>query len=344
MTSTEWWKRALLLSFLALAPAGVPRVARAQQPQHSAADIAQARQLFNQGEDLRNNGDTKGALEKFKAAHALAGTPITGVELGRTYMQLGQLVEAHETFLSIARIPVLKEETPRSTAARKEAAQLADLVAPRIPSVSITITGGPPDQVSVSIDGVPVPAAALTSPRLLDPGPHTIVATVGGARGESSVQLKEGETKPVELKLAPAPAASQGSTQETPAGSSSPAAAEAPPPVRGGLGPLVYVGGGVAVVGLGVGAVTGLMAMSKASSVKDACNGTTCPRSVDGDLSSGRTLGNVSTIAFVVGGAGLATLIVGLVLHNRHGSESTAQTAWVTPWVGVASAGVSGAF
>ncbi len=74
---------------------GAPiRVAFAQQP--STADIAQARTLYNQGKELRERGDTAKALEKLKAAHALAGTPLTGLELGRTYMMLGQLLEARE--------------------------------------------------------------------------------------------------------------------------------------------------------------------------------------------------------------------------------------------------------
>jgi hypothetical protein len=109
------------------------------------------------------------------------------------------------------------------------------------------------------------------------------------------------------------------------------------------MSPLVYIGGGVAALGIGVGAVTGLMAMSKASSVKDACNGTTCPRSIDGDLSSGRTMGNISTIAFAVGGAGLATMVVGLVIGGHKESPPTS-TARVSPWIGLGSAGVIGSF
>jgi hypothetical protein len=97
-------------------------------------------------------------------------------------------------------------------------------------------------------------------------------------------------------------------------------------------------------LGASIGTITGLSAMSKASSVKDACNATTtCPRSAQGEFDSGRTLGDVSTVAFVVGAAGAATMVIGLVLGSDKHGDSTA-TASVNPWIGVGSVGVEGRF
>ncbi len=56
---------------------------------------------------------------------------------------------------------------------------------------------------------------------------------------------------------------------------------------------------------------------SKASAVKSACDDSTCPRSVDGDLQSGRTLAIVSNVTFGAAGVGVAIGIVGLVLAGR---------------------------
>jgi hypothetical protein len=89
--------------------------------QHSAADLAQARQLFNQGLGLRDKGDAVGAIEKLRAANAVAATPITGIELGRTYASAGRLVEAREALLAVGRLPVAPQETARSAAARADA-------------------------------------------------------------------------------------------------------------------------------------------------------------------------------------------------------------------------------
>src|SRR5688572_2041922 len=104
----------------------------AQPSEPSAADLESARELYKEGKELRTKGDLKGALEKFKAAHAYGGTPVTGVELGKTHMQLGELVEAREILLSVGRMKVQPDETEKSTAARTEAAELAEQIKPKI--------------------------------------------------------------------------------------------------------------------------------------------------------------------------------------------------------------------
>ncbi|HEY1698045.1 MAG TPA: hypothetical protein VGG39_38055 [Polyangiaceae bacterium] len=328
----------------ALACTAPLRLAHAQ-PAHSAADVAQARELFNQAMDLREKGDAAGALDKFRAAHSLAATPITGLELGRTCVSLGKLVEAREVFLSVGRIPSQPQETARSKAARKESADLAEQVRPRIPSVTVHVTGAAPDAVTVTVDGATVPADALVAPRLVDPGSHTIAATTaGGGKAEASVVVKEGEAQTVELKIASdaaiVPPAGAPAAPEPPVPSPAPE-----PPSSSGFGPLVYAGFGVAAAGLVTGTVTGILAFSKASSVKNACDGLTCPPSVDGDLHTGRTMGTVSTIAFVVAGAGAAAGVIGLLIAPHHAESATpAPTASFTPWIGPGSAGVSGRF
>src|SRR5260370_21265901 len=183
------------------------------QSQPSSSAIAHARELFNQGLHQRDDGDVKGALEKFKGAYTLAQTPLTALELGRTYMQLGKLVEARETFLSIARIPVWPEETARSRAARNQSAPLADDLRMRLANRTIRITGVPGSAVGVTIDGAAVPTEALAVPRPVNPGAHEVIAKAAeGAATEERVDLKEGEAREVQLKVvvAPAPPASPG--------------------------------------------------------------------------------------------------------------------------------------
>ena len=89
-------------------------------------------------------------------------------------------------------------------------------------------------------------------------------------------------------------------------------APEAPIDAGPHTSPLVYAGfGGAAVFGL-VGAITGGLAFSKASSAKDACDGTRCPPSTHDDISSSKTFGTVSTITFALAGVGLGVGIYGL--------------------------------
>jgi hypothetical protein len=243
-------------------------VAFAQQPP-SAIDLAQARQLLNQGLKLRDGGDVAGALEKFKAARALAETPITSTELGRAYMALGKLVEAREAFLSVARLPRRPEETDRSTAARGESAQLAEQVRARIPSLVVKVTGIPADSVTVAIDGESVPAEARAEPRLLDPGAHDVLArSTDGRTAEMKVNLKEGEARDAELKIVPAASppppdmASSGAALLNKSVHSAPLGAS---PVDSGYTQRVtgLVLGGAGLLGLGASGVLGLVAKSQ---------------------------------------------------------------------------------
>jgi hypothetical protein len=72
-----------------------------------------------------------------------------------------------------------------------------------------------------------------------------------------------------------------------------------------------FVVGGVGAAGILLGAITGLMTISKKSTITgtDHCNLTTkqCPTGVGtSDISSAQTTGTISTIGFIVGGVGLA--------------------------------------
>ena len=342
MTSSRSIRRLASLA-LALAIAAPSAVATAQQ--RSAADIAQARELFNEGLALRERGDSDAALEKLKAAHALGGTPITGDELGKTYLALGKLVEARESFLEVARIPVQARETARSKAAREDSARLAEDIRARLPSLRVKIAGASSSSVTVTIDGASIPSQALDTPRLVNPGDHQLSArSASGGVADAKVWLKEGESRDVELKIEATPAGSPPSHAATDA--APPAALPpdvAPLAPSGGLSPLVFVGFGVAAAGAVAGGVTGFMALSKGSSVKAACDGTTCPRSVDSDLRTGRTLGDVSTIAFAVAGAGAVVGVVALLLPRSKETAAT-QAVTFTPWIAPGSAGLRGTF
>jgi hypothetical protein len=109
---------------------------------------------------------------------------------------------------------------------------------------------------------------------------------------------------------------------------------------------LVYVGATLAGVGIGVGAVTGIMAMSKASTVKDECPNSTCPSSASSDLDYVKTTATISTIGFAAAGAGVVLLIIGLASPSKSSSppSSASTTTTFTPWIGAGSAGVVGAF
>lgn len=228
--------------------------------------------------------------------------------------------------------------------------------------------GGGARGLSVKLDGQPMPDALVDADRPTDPGAHTVEATGPGLTSASQkVTLKDGETQKVPLALdvdpnapktpppvvdntapggagaAGAPPPPAGSGEQGPGGTAAPPP-EAPP--SRSYAPAI-VAFGVGAVGIGVGAVTGALAMSKASSIDKACPDKQCPASEKSDLDSAKTLGTVSTVGFVVGGVGVIAGVVLLVAGGPPSSGSvstTAKAARVEPVVGDRYIGLHGSF
>lgn len=289
----------------------------------SASDLASARALYKEARELRDKGDAKSALEKFKAANALAGTPITALELGRTYAALGQPVEAQETWLSVARMKVDPKESDNAKSARAEAASLAQQIAPKIPSLVVKVEGVPSGATpTVTVDGASVPVEALGLPRKVDPGEHVVVGRVAdGPEEKRAVTLKESESQTVTLTFAGGPAVVAPPVVAKPV--EEPKKQPPPPPatpqteVRKKTNPIVYVGFGVGAAGLVVGTVGGLVTFSQKGDLDPLCTGLVCDPSARKIVSNARTWATVSTIGFVVGGVGIAAGVVGLLMPSK---------------------------
>lgn len=282
--------------------------------QPTMTDKETARELFREGQELREKGDHEAAVEKLSRAHALVGTPITAVELARTHVELKHFVQARELLLSVARIPASANESEQTRAARREAAEISDQLRPRIATLKIALVRVPPERTpQVSVDGVTVAPAALPGYRV-DPGRHEVIARVGqGAPARTEVTVGEGETKDVSLAPEvldePAP---------PPPPANEHAAPLSPPPAistrTDETSSLVYIGFGLGAVGLTVGTITGVLALSKAGTSE--CEGTRCTSAGISDIESGRTLALVSTISFVAGVAGAGLGIYGLTFGS----------------------------
>ena len=297
----------------------------------SAADLESARELFKEGRELRQSGDLKRALERFKAAHAYGQTPVTALELGRTHIQLGELVEGREVLLSVARMRVQPDETEKSAAARTEAADLAEEVKKRIPTVTVKLTGVASDSAAVLlVDGFAVPIVGLTGIRKVNPGKHVVVAKAGTHEETRNIDLEESKTHDLTIDLT-----STGTGAAAPVGPVVPVQSD---PKQ--INPVTWIGLGVGALGVGVGAVTGIIALGKASKVDKACMSTHCPPSAKNEVDSGRTVATISTIGFAVGGAGLITAAVGYFLMSKPKASATG----VMPFVTASSIGLDGSF
>jgi hypothetical protein len=108
---------------------------------------------------------------------------------------------------------------------------------------------------------------------------------------------------------------------------------------------LGFIVGGVGVAGVAVGAITGLMAMSKSSEAKDTCakDGPCASRSAVDASESARTLGLVSTIGFIAGGVGIAAGTALVITAPKKDGDAARAAAEPSRFRVAPNAGPSGA-
>lgn len=271
---------------------------------------------MDEGDKKRDAQDLRGALKNYEAADAIMKVPTTGLEVAKTQIALNMFLEARDTLGRVLRLPPKPNEPAPFTAARKAADQLNNDLATRIPSIQVTLTNaGPNDAPQVAIDNDTIPRAALAVPRKVNPGPHTVTVKLGTAEKKQEVAIAEHETKNVTIDLKEIVA-------------EPPPPAPPPEPTHSALPKVLMFGGfGLGAVGVGVGAVTGLMSISQTNDLKDVCK-PTCPPERQSDIDSAKGLGNISTVAFIVGGVGVAAGVVGLILSSGDKKESA---SWQQP-------------
>jgi hypothetical protein len=327
---------------LALLACALPRVALGATP--TAAEKETAREMMDSAFAQRDAGHHDAALSLFQGADAIMHVPTTGLEVARELMALGRLVEARDALQTVMRMRPADDEPEAFRLARKATMALDEGLVKRIPALSIRVAGSP---TQVTVDGAPVPLAALVAPFKVDPGHHVVVATTATGEARLEVDVAEGETAPVDLvplaapsgpeKVAAAPAVAV--TSDAGAGAHGASSAAFVPWLRWG-------GVGLAAVGVGVGAVTGIMAIEAKSSADKGCVNGMCPPSTWSDVDAARTTSTVSTIAFCTAGAGAVLVVVSYLIAPAAAADATATStrASFAPWVGPGAGGVRGTF
>jgi hypothetical protein len=340
-------------------------IAPTASAQVSAADRETARSMMQEGRDLRDKGDLKGALQRFKSADDIMHVPTTSLEVARAEVALGMLIEALDTIAAIRKSPAQPDDPAPFKDARVKADELDAQVEGKVPSLAISVTGAAEGETpAISVDGVSLPAAVAGVPRKVNPGHHVVTARAPSGAAKEEIDVTDGEKKDVALVL----------VAEGPGGENQPAepGTETPHNVVHTPGALTWGGIVVGGIGLVAGAVTGVMTLSKASTVKSDCTGPnkTCITQPGIDaLNSGHSLATISTVGFAIAGAGAAVAIVSLIVGHKapEGSAAPANAPppendaapgggepatppatesrlHVTPWVGLGSAGVVGTF
>jgi hypothetical protein len=281
--------------------------------------VKQALELGYEGDRLYAQGSWAEAYQRFADADALAHSPVFVLYMARCRKNAGRLLEARALYDRVMTEPVPTSAPQPFREAREDARAERGELDRRIVSVRVRVRGADGAPAALTIDGKPLGAGEGATP--LDPGAHALVARSGGRVARRTVNLAEGSgTTLVELDLAaggaPAPVADHEPGSLTPA----------------------WVALGVGLVGLVAGSVTGGIAAVKAGDVKEGCQGNHCRQQDAGDLDTAQTLATASTIAFAVGGVGLAAAGVLFVVRPGGGAPAAPSATPSQAWVGVSGA------
>jgi hypothetical protein len=182
---------------------------------------------------------------------------------------------------------------------------------------------------------------------------------VGTVERHEDVTVREREKRDVTLDLGSARltpdslATSPGLASPEPPG---PSGSKAASPPSGPWRPLAFTGLGVGAAGILLGSITGILSISKANAAKSipasqgGCVGDQCGPATHSDIDAANVTGNISTVAFIVGGAGLALGVTSFFVGARSprtsgpGEAAEAPGAKVSPWIGPFGGGLSGSF
>jgi PEGA domain len=307
----------------------------------SAADRESARQLLDRGDEQAEQGDLDGALASYQAAHELMHVPTTGLEVARTLVKLGKMVEARDVALEVMRMPTAAREGRPFKVARAAAENLARELASQIPTLRLELRPEvASEQAAIDIDQRKVPLSALGLGYTLNPGAHRIqIAANGYQTVVRNVTLRAGDTQTlrVELAAAPKPKAAVRKSSRPPA----PAASKtSPPPVdvastEGSSTWPQWVGFSLGGAGLVVGAVTGVLSLNRTRAAKEHCAGNKCTSEAQDDLDEAVKMANISNAGFAVAVLGTGIGLTSILLSSGP-PKSTDKTLQVTAAPGVA--------
>lgn len=262
--------------------------------------IREAERLFAEAVARMDRADYETACPLLEQSQALDPSSGTLLNLGDCYEHLGLTAAAWRAFREARDLAVATARKDRS----EVAALRQERLSPKLRRFKVIPPARPVSDVTITLDRKPLPTSLWNTPVPVDPGVHVIRA---GAPG-----MREHVTE------VPAPPVGSISTVSipdlVPQGTS-----ESPATAQGDTAPTKIDAQGTAAIACGVlgvagvvgGTVFGLRSRSKRAESDRYCEGNLCsdPRGVE-RMDEARSAGNLSTVSFLVGGAGLGAAAV----------------------------------
>jgi hypothetical protein len=333
----------------------------------SGSVLSSARELAKQGLQAYDSGRYEEAADKLGRAYQVVHVPTLAVGQARSLVKLGRWVAASELYLEATRIAPEKSWQSTQADAQRDAERERGELLPRIPRLTVAVKGvAATSDVTVTVDGATLPPALVGTEQLQDPGVHKVQGTHGNEVVTENISVKEGDRANVTLQFklvsaaviqsapspanppatVPAPVAAQPaapaptSTAVTSTGSNPTSNSGHPGNTQRVVG---WVGIGLGGAGLIAGGITGLLAVSKKSTLSDSgdCSADLkhCTAAHSGDVDSYNSLRTISTIGLYAGGI-LAAAGVTLLLTSPKQETGPQMSLLLAP----NSVGVAGGF
>lgn len=274
--------------------------------QDAASSRAAAEALFKDALTLIDADSWAAGCSRFEQSFTLHPSRSTMIHIARCRAHEGKIATAWKDYQRALGVEGPVEDAERQRELAAVATREGRAIESRLPWLRVMLTAPPPG-AQVLCDGVSLPKDALGRAVPVDPGRREVTVTAPGYRRETrSVLLVEGKTVTVAMTLT---------------GASRPAGWLLP-------GGIVLAAGGA--VALGAGAITGKVSLDLAAAVRERCGGVHCLATDTAsrqDVSTAKTLGDVSTASFLVGGTFALAGGTLLLLHLRSGGEARAGEA-----------------
>lgn len=270
---------------------------------NAAGQAVTAEEHYQRGIAAFEAGDYVVACRELRESYRLDPLPGALFTLATCEMRAGRLASATARFSEYAALVDRLPPDQQAREAKRRAVAESELrvLHARVPHVRLRLSD-PTHTAQVTLNGSVVARESLGVELPVDPGEQTVEQRfVNGQVRRVRVTLRAGESKVVELEAHSADAAPTARARPIDSTVRSQPTRSALPFVIGGLG----------AAGVIVGGVAGSFAINHAATVRRECDGPAC-RSTEGKeaADAGQRAALVSTVAFGVGIAGLATGVI----------------------------------
>lgn len=275
---------------------------------HAQSDPGRADALYREAVELFKAGNVRGACSKLDESFGLDPKTQTLFSLAKCRQREGRVATAWLQFGELVKRGEREGDAAKLAEYKAKYAELDRLV----PRATLKLEAHP-EVTDVKLDGKSIPRAEWSAPVPVDPGEHVFMFSGAGKLDvERRVNLRESETITLDIETL------------RDAGSATPpdgGGGEVAPKSGGSSPTLGYILGGVGIAAIGVGTITGIVAINDKSTADDRFDRRD-PSFKDSD-DSASTMALVSTISFVVGiiGAGAGTYLI--LTHDSKKSAST---------------------